>query len=64
MAHQQLKETGKARAALDQGRELARATLPALDSQDLGAAWWDVLFANILMAEAGKSIEAATPARP
>ncbi len=84
MAHQQLKEIDQARSALEQGRELVRAKLPALGSlrlaaagalvandrqlvggsQDLGAAWWDVLFANMLMDEAGKCIESKTPAQP
>jgi hypothetical protein len=64
MTHQQLKETDKARAAYDQGRELVRSKLPALDSKDLHPDWWDVLFANMLMSEAGKSIDGAKPSQP
>jgi len=64
MTHQKLKETDKARAAFDQGRELARSKLPSLDSKDLHPDWWDVLFANMLMSEAGKSIDDAKPSQP
>ena len=56
MAHQQLKETDKARAALDHGREIVRTKLPGLDSRNLGPGWWDVLIPNILQSEADKTV--------
>ena len=49
MAHHKLKETDQAKAAFDQGREIVRTKLPALDSKDLGQSWWDVLMAYILI---------------
>ncbi len=63
MTHQQLQETDKARAAFDHGRELLRSKLPALDSRDLRADWWAVVYANMLMAEAGKSIDGVKPSQ-
>lgn len=64
MAHQQLKETNAAQAALERGRVIARTKLPDLNGKDLGSAWWDVLWTYILMSEAGKTIDGSVPGQP
>lgn len=56
MAHQQLKETDEAHAALAHGREIVQTKLPRLDSRNLGPGWWDVLIPYILMSEARKTV--------
>jgi tetratricopeptide (TPR) repeat protein len=64
MTHSQLKEMEKARAALEKGRVIVRTKLPDLRGKDLGAAWWDVLMAYILMSEASTTVGPSTPAQP
>jgi tetratricopeptide (TPR) repeat protein len=64
MAHQQLKETSQAQAALARGRVIVRAKLPDLSGKDLGSAWCDVLWTYILMSEASKTVEASVPGQP
>ncbi len=52
MAQHQLNNPRQARAALAKAAEITRTKLPALDSGDLGASWWDTLLAHMLLHEA------------
>ncbi len=63
MTRQQLKQSNEARAAFERGRQLVRSKLPAPGGKDLSSDWWDVIFANMLMSEAGKTIERPTPSQ-
>src|ERR1700722_7975071 len=56
MNHHQLKEEDQARAALDQGHEIVRTRLPALESKHLGGSWMNVLMTSTLMSEADKTV--------
>jgi tetratricopeptide (TPR) repeat protein len=64
MAHQQLKQTNQAQAALERGRTIVRTKLPDLNGKDLGSDWWDVLWTYILMSEASKTVGVSAPAQP
>jgi hypothetical protein len=55
MAHHQLKETNRARAGLNLGREIVRTKLVSADGKYLTPAWWSVLMTQILMSEAAKT---------
>ena len=62
MAHHQLQETNRARAALNLGREIVRTKLVNADGKYLTSAWWSVLMTQILMSEAAKTV--GTPSTP
>jgi tetratricopeptide (TPR) repeat protein len=59
MAHYQLRHLDEARAAFARGRQIVQTKLPKLDGGDLGAAWYDVMMAYILMRETGDLINGA-----
>jgi hypothetical protein len=64
MAHQQLKETGQARVALEQGHDFVRINLPSLESKNLGGDWMNILMTYTLMSEADKTVGIAFQPQP
>jgi beta-lactamase regulating signal transducer with metallopeptidase domain len=64
MAHQQVKETEQARAALDQGHEVVRTKLPGMDAGNLGPDWMNILMTDKLMSEADKTMGIVPPSQP